>query len=84
MHADFLQNLRRTDMKGLESLQVEHSSILGDATLTSNNEGDGAANAKITKNHINEVGFHVQPSRGIVIGLTWHEEIRNNLIYILS
>ena len=46
-------NTTKMVMKGLESLQVEHSSILGDAA---NNSGaDDAANAKNTKNQMNEV-----------------------------
>ena len=46
-------NTTKMVMKGLESLQVEHSSILGDATNTA---ADAAANAKLTKNQMNEVG----------------------------
>ena len=45
-------NTTKMVMKGLESLQVEHSSILGDA---SNTAADGTANAKLTKNQMNEV-----------------------------
>ena len=47
-------NTTKMVMKGLESLQVEHSSILGDATNTTAN-ADGTANAKLTKNQMNEV-----------------------------
>lgn len=46
-------NTTKMVMKGLESLQVEHSSILGDATITAA-AADEAANAKNAKNQINE------------------------------
>ena len=49
-------NTTKMVMKGLESLQVEHSSILGDATITAA-AADEAANAKNAKNQINEVGL---------------------------
>ena len=68
-------NTTKMVMKGLESLQVEHTSILGDATNTT--ATDAAVNAKNAKNQMNEVGIKdIVYSRSNGFQGTNHESVR--------